>query len=82
MFGVSVLVFLMVHLAPGDPALIMLGEHASKESVEKLREEMGLNKPLYEQYIIFISKAVRGDFGNSIKSKQPVIDEFFERFPA
>jgi len=72
----------MVHLAPGDPALALLGDHANKESVEKLREDMGLNKPLYVQYGIFASKAIRGDFGNSFKSKQPVLDEFMERFPA
>lgn len=82
LFGVSLLVFLMVHLSPGDPAITLLGDHANKESVEKLREEMGLNKPLYEQYFIFVSKAVKGDFGNSMKTKQPVLDEFKERFPA
>ncbi len=50
LLGVSIIVFSMVHLAPGDPALVMLGEHASKESVDALREQMGLNKPLIEQY--------------------------------
>lgn len=82
LFGVSLLVFLMVHLSPGDPAITLLGDHANKASVEKLREEMGLNKPLYVQYYIFASKAITGDFGNSLKTKQPVIDEFMERFPA
>lgn len=82
LFGVSLIVFFMVHLSPGDPALALLGDHANKESVEKLREEMGLNKPLYTQYYLFASKAVHGDFGNSFKSKQPVLDEFMERFPA
>ncbi|WP_458699821.1 ABC transporter permease [Sulfurospirillum sp. 1307] len=82
LFGVSLLVFLMVHLSPGDPAITLLGDHANKESVEKLREEMGLNKPLYEQYFIFVKRAVTGDFGNSMKTKQPVLEEFKERFPA
>lgn len=72
----------MVHLSPGDPAMTLLGDHATKESIEKVREELGLNKPLYEQYFIFASKAVTGDFGNSIKTKQPVLDEFKDRFPA
>jgi ABC-type dipeptide/oligopeptide/nickel transport system permease component len=72
----------MVHLSPGDPAITLLGDHANKESVEKLREEMGLNKPLYEQYFIFVKRAVTGDFGNSMKTKQPVLEEFKERFPA
>lgn len=82
LFGVSLIVFFMVHLAPGDPALALLGDHANKESVERLREEMGLNKPLYVQYALFATKAIQGDFGNSFKSKQPVLDEFMERFPA
>jgi len=82
LIGVSVLVFSMVHLAPGDPALVMLGEHANKEAVDALREQMGLNKPLLEQYFMFIANAVQGDFGISIISGEPVIDEFADRFPA
>ncbi len=82
LFGVSIIVFSMVHLAPGDPALVMLGEHASKEAVETLREQMGLNKPLIEQYFIFVSNVLQGDFGNSITSGEPVMDEFGERFLA
>lgn len=82
LLGVSVLVFSMVHLAPGDPALVMLGEHANKEAVDALREQMGLNKPLLEQYFLFLSNAIQGDFGTSIISGEPVIVEFMERFPA
>ena len=72
----------MVHLAPGDPALVMLGEHANKEAVDALREQMGLNKPLLEQYFLFITNAIQGDFGISIISGEPVVVEFLERFPA
>jgi len=82
LLGVSVLVFSMVHLAPGDPALVMLGEHANKEAVDALREQMGLNKPLLEQYFLFITNAIQGDFGISIISGEPVMVEFMERFPA
>jgi ABC-type dipeptide/oligopeptide/nickel transport system permease component len=82
LFGVSLLVFFMVHLTPGDPAIMLLGDHANKASVAKVREELGLNKPLYVQYMIFAKKAIMLDFGNSIKSKQPVLDEFKDRFPA
>ncbi len=82
LLGVSILVFSMVHLAPGDPALVALGEHASKEAVDALREQMGLNKSLIEQYFIFISQAVQGNFGISITSGEPVLDEFMQRFPA
>jgi len=80
--GVSILVFSMVHLTPGDPALAILGEHANKESLEKFREEMGLNKPLYKQYFNFVNKTLHGDFGKSFKTKQSVADEFRDRFPA
>jgi len=72
----------MVHLAPGDPALVMLGEHASKDAVDALNEQMGLNKPLLEQYYIFITQAMQGNFGISTISGEPVMDEFLERFPA
>ena len=82
LFVVSILIFSMVHLAPGDPALIMLGEHASKESVEALQERMGLNKPLIEQYVIYLQSILQGDFGVSLTSGEPVWDEFMQRFPA
>lgn len=82
LLGVSILVFSMVHLAPGDPALVMLGEHANKEAVDALREQLGLNKPLIEQYYLFITHALQGDFGISTISGEPVMDEFMERFPA
>ena len=82
LLGVSVLVFSMVHMAPGDPALVMLGEHASAASVADLRSQMGLDKPLLEQYISFITNAVQGDFGTSTISGEPVLDEFMQRFPA
>ncbi len=68
LFGVSLLVFSMVHMAPGDPALVMLGEKASAQSVALLQEQMGLNLPLYEQYYNFVTNAIQGDFGISIIS--------------
>ncbi|CAM2861497.1 ABC transporter permease [Helicobacter felis] len=82
LFGVTIIVFAMVHLVPGDPALMILGEHASKESVEALREQMGLNKPLLEQYFLYINHIFHGDFGKSFMSGEPVIEEFLQRFPA
>jgi len=82
LLGVAILVFSMVHLAPGDPALVMLGEHANKEAVDALREQMGLNRPLIEQYYFFITNAIQGNFGISTISGEPVLDEFMERFPA
>ncbi|MDX1809637.1 MAG: ABC transporter permease [Sulfurospirillaceae bacterium] len=82
LFGVSLLVFFMIHLSPGDPAIMLLGDHANQASVEKVRKEMGFDKPLYIQYYIFADKALHGDFGNSLRTQQPVIDEFKDRFPA
>ena len=62
--------------------MAMLGERASKETIEKVRKDLGLDKPLYLQYIIFLKKLLKGDLGNSIKSDRPVLTEFMERFPA
>ena len=82
LLGVSLLVFSIIHITPGDPALIMLGEHANKEAVEQIRKDLGLDKPLVQQYLLFISRAIKGDFGKSIISGQDVIIEFKDRFPA
>jgi ABC-type dipeptide/oligopeptide/nickel transport system permease component len=78
----TILVFSILHLTPGDPALAILGEHASKESIDKVRKELGLDKPLYVQYLIFLKRISKGDFGKSIKSDRPVLKEFSERFSA
>lgn len=82
LIGVSILVFSMLHLIPGDPALAILGEHANKSNLESFRKDMGLDKPILQQYFSFVGKALSGDFGRSFKTKQPVIDEFKERFGA
>lgn len=80
--GVSVLVFLVMHVFTTDPASIILGQHATAEQVEKLREELGLNKPLYVQYWMFIRGVFHGNFGNSLISKTSVTKEILSRFPA
>jgi peptide/nickel transport system permease protein len=72
----------MTALSPGDPARVMLGERANAEQLEQLREELGLNKPLGEQYLIYLKRALRFDFGKSIKSGRPVMEEIREHFPA
>ena len=82
LFGVVTLVFFMIALAPGDPARVMLGERASKEKIEKLRADLGLDKPLTQQYALYLKRVVHLDFGKSIKSGQRVMDEIKERFPA
>lgn len=78
---VSILVFLMVHMMPGDPARIMAGDTATEQDVEKIRVAYGFDRPLYEQYFRYISKALRGDFGTSFRAGRPVAQEIAIRFP-
>lgn len=81
LLGVSLLVFAIMSLTPGDPAQLILGENAPKEAVLKLREEMGLNDPFLVQYFRFVGKAVLGDFGRSYTTGREVFGEIFARFP-
>lgn len=82
LFGVSLLVFLMLHSAGGDPAQQILGPRADVESIARLREEMGLNRPLAVQYVDFAKHAVAGDLGRSYRSNSTVTHEVLSRFPA
>ena len=81
-FGVSVLVFLMIHFVPGDPVMVMMaGAPVPKEQLEQLREQMGLNDPLPVQYGRFLWNALHGDLGRSIRSNRPVIEDLVEQLP-
>jgi ABC-type dipeptide/oligopeptide/nickel transport system permease component len=82
LLGVSLLVFLMLHSAGGDPAQTILGARADPESIAELRRELGLDRPLLVQYVAFLAGAVRGDFGRSYRSNTPVVAEIAARFPA
>lgn len=82
LLGVSLFVFLVLHLFTADPAGMMLGQHATAEQKEALREELGFNKPLYVQFGVFLSQIVQGDFGRSLMTHAPVTDELLSRFPA
>ncbi|WP_439891340.1 glutathione ABC transporter permease GsiC [Ralstonia sp. 25C] len=77
---VAVLVFLFVHLLPGDPARLAAGPEADPATVELVRADLGLDKPMHEQFVRFFTHAVRGEFGNSIRTKRPVSEEIGERF--
>ena len=77
---VAVLVFLFVHLLPGDPARLMAGQDADASVVALVRQDLGLDKPLYQQFFTFFGNALTGDFGHSMVSKRPVIDEISSRF--
>ncbi len=79
---VTVVVFFLLHLTPGDPAAIMLGEYATPEQVAALHHSMGLDLPLHHQYARFLANAVRGDFGMSIRAQRPALECVLERLPA
>jgi len=81
LLGISALVFFSLRLIPGDPALIYAGDQAPGELVEKIRSDLGLNKPLVTQYAIFLQRAVGGDLGTSIRTGQPVAAELARRYP-
>ena len=82
LLGVSIVVFFMVRAIPGDPAQIMLGQQATQEQVQQIRENMGLDKPIFVQYGLFLKDALRGDLGNSIVTGRPVTTELLTRLPA
>ena len=82
LLGVSVIVFMVLHLAPGDPAEVMLGANANKEDLASLRTQLGLDQPLHIQYFTWISHVARGDLGRSLWMKRPVLTEVLERFKA
>lgn len=81
LLGTSVLVFFMIHMIPGDPALLLAGLEAGPEVVEQMRRELGLDQPLYKQYWSFLVGALHGDFGTSIRMGVPVLEEILERLP-
>ena len=79
--GISVISFFFIHLS-GDPVMLMLPADASHQEIETLREQLGFNDPIYEQYFRFAFKAIRGDFGNSLYYKIPAMQLILERLPA
>ena len=82
LFGVATLVFSLIHLVPGDPVQAMLGESASQEDIAQLRSRLGLDRPVYAQYVNFMRNAVVGDLGTSLRTNQPVSRVIAERMPA
>ena len=82
LLGVSVIIFMVLHLAPGDPAEIMLGSQATQADLERLRAELGLTEPLYVQYVHWLGLVARGHLGRSIWMKRSVLNEVLGRFKA
>ncbi|WP_036199564.1 ABC transporter permease [Meiothermus ruber] len=82
LFGISLLVFLFLHLIPGDPAVVMLGERAEPERIAALREKLGLERPPWEQYLFFVGNLLQGDLGTSIFNQLTVKEQLARRWPA
>jgi len=82
LLGLSVLIFLFIRLLPGDPASTILGERATPENIIRVREALGLDRPLPEQYFEYMSGLLRGDLGRSFLTNRDVVDDFLQRFPA
>jgi len=81
LFGVSLITFLLTYLLPADPARMYAGPNASVETVNSIRHQLGLDRPFYEQYLIYVGHALRGDLGFSYKLQLPVTDAILSRFP-
>lgn len=81
--GITLLTFSLIHMIPGDPITVMAGERGvSDERRAELEAQLGLDKPLYVQYFVYIGKIAQGDFGNSLITREPVLEEFMTLFPA
>jgi len=81
LFGISIIIFAMVRVIPGDPGYILAGPHATKEQIEQIREQLGLNKHPVLQYLLFLKNIFRGDLGTSTRTGLPVTKEIMARFP-
>ena len=82
LLGITIIVFLIMSLIPGDPATAILGSYATPENVEKLNRDLGLDKPMVQRYFIWLGNILTGDFGRSFSLNRPVLDEVSERFNA
>ncbi|WP_342513588.1 ABC transporter permease [Sporosarcina sp. FSL K6-1522] len=82
LLGISVLVFLLLYLIPGDPAMTLLGQDATVEEIDRFKEQMGLNEPFIVQLGVFLLKLVKGDLGDSIFQSMPVADIIMKHLPA
>jgi peptide/nickel transport system permease protein len=79
LLGISIIVFLIMAMIPGDPALAILGSFATPENTAQLRQDLGLDRPLIQQYFVWLGNLLQGDFGRSYSLNRPVLDEVLER---
>ena len=82
LLGAATIVFALMFIVPGDPARLLMGQHGDEQTLKTIRHELGLDKPVYIQYALFIGRLVRGDLGVSYRQKRPVAEIIRERFPA
>ena len=82
LIGLSIILFAFIHLLPGDPAAVILGEHATPELISQIRTNLGLDQPLYQQYLGYVWQLLHGDLGSSILTGRSVLASFGDRFPA
>ncbi len=82
LMGVSLFTFAIAQLVPVDPAAAALGAKAREDQIAAYRQELGLDRPVWEQYVRYVSRLVQGDLGESIRTRRPVIDDLFDFFPA
>jgi peptide/nickel transport system permease protein len=81
LIGISILLFFMLRMLPGDPAQVLAGQMASPAEIETIRKQLGLDRPVYEQYLSYLSRLVRLDLGRSARTQNPVIEEIWARLP-
>lgn len=82
LLGVSILLFAFVRALPGGPAIALLGERATQQSIEQIEKELGLDQPVFVQYGRYMNNVIHGDLGTSTRSRRPVIEELKQKFPA
>jgi peptide/nickel transport system permease protein len=80
--GILTIIFLLIHLIPGDPAVQIAGDNARPEDVARIRAQLGLDRPLWEQYVSFLTGLARGDLGTSFHTGEPAMREIMRRYPA
>jgi len=82
LIGISIITFSLSHIIPGDPVVTMMGGRGTDEQIEKLREDLGLNEPIYQQYLIYMKDLLHLDLGESIRTKRKVLNDLRDFFPA
>src|SRR5213082_1326853 len=81
-FGILTLVFSLIHLIPGDPAVQIAGENARPEDIQQVRKALGLDKPLWTQYVTYLGRVAHGDLGRSFQTNEAVTAQIRDRYPA